>query len=116
MNEAPNEATNDAPNEGRAAAGAEHLQTAALEVISAMRAFLDVAEDVVTNDDRIDDLARIVGSVAQGVSNATGFPVPGARPADPAAGTDADDASEHDAPAGPDVDLRPSGVQHIRVS
>lgn len=34
-------------NEERARQGLEHLQAAAFEVISAMRAFLDVAEDLV---------------------------------------------------------------------
>ena len=33
--------------EGHAAEGLEHLQTAALELIAAAKAFLDVAEDVV---------------------------------------------------------------------
>jgi hypothetical protein len=109
-------------NDERAAAGAEHLQTAALEMISAARAFLDVAEDVVTNNDRVDDLTRILGSVAQGVSNATGFTIPGARPADQATPSSPDSSGSSEAAgssgatAEPDVDLRPSGVQHIRVS
>lgn len=34
-------------NEDRAREGVEHLQTAAIEVIAAVRAFLDVAEAVV---------------------------------------------------------------------
>lgn len=34
-------------NEDRARQGMEHLQAAAIEVIAAMRAFLDLAEDVV---------------------------------------------------------------------
>jgi hypothetical protein len=34
-------------NEERARQGVEHLQAAAFEVISALRAFLDVAEDLV---------------------------------------------------------------------
>ncbi|MEA3078389.1 MAG: hypothetical protein QOF60_3297 [Actinomycetota bacterium] len=34
-------------NEERAREGVEHLQAAAIEVISAMKAFLDVAEDLV---------------------------------------------------------------------
>jgi hypothetical protein len=34
-------------NEERARQGMEHLQAAAIEVISAVRAFLDIAEDVV---------------------------------------------------------------------
>ena len=34
-------------SEGRAREGVEHLQAAAIEVIAAVRAFLDVAEDIV---------------------------------------------------------------------
>lgn len=34
-------------NEDRARQGVEHLQAAAFEIINAMRAFLDVAEDLV---------------------------------------------------------------------
>ena len=34
-------------NDERARQGVEHLQAAAIEVIAALRAFLDVAEDVV---------------------------------------------------------------------
>jgi hypothetical protein len=39
--------TDVSDTEGRAAEGLEHLQSAAVELIAAARAFLDVAEDVV---------------------------------------------------------------------
>ncbi|MDQ3107674.1 MAG: hypothetical protein M3Q68_07715 [Actinomycetota bacterium] len=44
-------------NEERAKQGMEHLQAAAIEVISAMRAFLDVAEDVVRDPSAAAELA-----------------------------------------------------------
>jgi hypothetical protein len=43
----PNPADDRERTEERAAEGLEHLQSAALELIAAARAFLDVAEDVV---------------------------------------------------------------------
>jgi hypothetical protein len=54
------------PTEERAAEGLEHLQTAALEVIAAARAFLDVAEDVV----REPGVAATIVSAAAGVGRA----------------------------------------------
>jgi hypothetical protein len=48
-------------NEQRAREGVEHLQTAALEVIASLRAFLDVAESLVRDPVQLvgvaDDLA-----------------------------------------------------------
>jgi hypothetical protein len=52
--------------EGRAAEGLEHLQAAALEVIAAARAFLDVAEDVV----REPGVAATIVTAAAGVGRA----------------------------------------------
>jgi hypothetical protein len=40
-------------DEDRAAEGVEHLQAAALELIAAARAFLDVAEDLVTDPEGV---------------------------------------------------------------
>jgi hypothetical protein len=40
-------------SDDRAAEGLEHLQAAALEMIAAARAFLDVAEDLVSDPDRV---------------------------------------------------------------
>lgn len=44
-------------NEERARQGVEHLQAAAVEVISALRAFLDIAEDIVRDPAAITTLA-----------------------------------------------------------
>ena len=46
----------------RTAEGVEHLQTAARELLSAARAFLDVVEEVVEDPER-------VSNAAQGVSD-----------------------------------------------
>jgi hypothetical protein len=48
--------------------GTEHLQTAAREMLSAARAFLDAVEDLVEDPDRIKDLGHAVGTVAQQVA------------------------------------------------
>jgi hypothetical protein len=57
--------------EPRAQEGIDHLQRAAVELIAAARAFLDVAEDVVTDRDRFTDAAGtvsdLVGSVMAAV-------------------------------------------------
>jgi ParB-like chromosome segregation protein Spo0J len=49
----------------RAAEGVEHLQAAALELIEAARAFLDVAEDLVTDRDRVADALTSLSSLAE---------------------------------------------------
>ncbi len=51
-------------NEERADEGLEHLQTAAEELIAAARAFLDVAEEVVTDPKTADSLLGLLDSVA----------------------------------------------------
>ena len=48
--------------------GTEHLQTAAREMLSAARAFLDAVEDLVEDPDRIKELGHAVGAVAQQVA------------------------------------------------
>lgn len=50
-------------NDERAREGVEHLQTAALELIEAARAFLDVAEDVVRDPSELVALAETVARV-----------------------------------------------------
>lgn len=52
-------------SEERAAEGVEHLQAAALEMISAARAFLDVLEEVVTDKTKVATVVEAMGSVAQ---------------------------------------------------
>lgn len=86
-------------NDDRAVEGLDHLQAAALEMISAARAFLDVMEEVVADRDSVASVVSAVGSVAQGAARAARTGASGGPAAPPGSG-DADD--------GP--------VQHIRVS
>jgi hypothetical protein len=53
------------PDSDRTAEGIDHLQAAALEMIEAARAFLDVMEDVVGDRDKIEDAVAAVGSLAR---------------------------------------------------
>jgi hypothetical protein len=62
-------------SEDRAAEGLEHLQAAALEMIAAARAFLDVAEELVSDPDRV---AGTLASLATLVDVATRSRRPGA--------------------------------------
>jgi hypothetical protein len=73
-------------SEDRAAEGLEHLQAAALEMIAAARAFLDVAEELVSDPDRV---AGTLASLATLVDVATrsrrpGAAAPAGGPASPA--------------------------------
>jgi hypothetical protein len=52
------------------ARGVEHLQAAATELIAAARAFLDAAEEVVADPDRLRSMAEVVGDLARGASRA----------------------------------------------
>jgi hypothetical protein len=52
-------------NEERARQGIEHLQAAAIEVIAAVRAFLDVAEDVVRDPSAAAGLASSLVEAAR---------------------------------------------------
>jgi hypothetical protein len=79
-------------NDDRAAQGVQHLQAAAQEMIEAARAFLDVVEDFVADEEKLASVADAVTSVARG-ARASARPEP-----DPG-----------DEPAG-------GSVQHIRVS
>lgn len=100
-------------NDDRANEGLDHLQTAALEMIHAARAFLDVAEDVVADQDKVAEIVRVLGSVADAASRAAkGQPLR----ADPwpASGVDADDAAGDDGRGRGDEGS--GGVQHIPVS
>jgi hypothetical protein len=77
-------------NEQRAREGVEHLQSAALEVIAAVRAFLDVAEEVVRDPAQA---AVVVHGFAEAGRRATG-----------------------DAPDVRNADDEAAGVTRIRVS
>ena len=81
--------------EERAADGVDHLQRAALEMIAATRAFLDVAEEVVADRDRVADVVSLVSDVA-------GSAAAGARRAR------ADRSGPHEDPGG-------DRVEHIHV-
>jgi hypothetical protein len=65
----------------RARDGLEHLQAAALELIAAARAALDVAEEVVNDPESLASLAgslSTVGDVARRITGAGGWPAPAA--------------------------------------
>lgn len=98
-------------NDERAAEGLDHLQAAALEMIKAARAFLDVAEDLVADRDKVAEVVSALGAVAdvttravrdRGVHGASGDARPEAR-------SDGGSSPTAEAPGG-------GGVQHIRVS
>lgn len=61
-------------NEDRAREGVEHLQTAAIEVIAAVRAFLDVAEAVVRDPTAAANAASTLFDVARSTAAAAGAP------------------------------------------
>ena len=79
-------------NDERAAEGIEHLQNAALEIIEAARAFLDVAEDLVRDPAAAATIVHAAATLGR---------IVGAAPAAPGTGET------------PDGEGR---VRHIRVS
>jgi hypothetical protein len=87
----------------RTAEGLEHLQTAAREMIEAARAFLDVVDDFVRDDEKVASVAEAFGSVARGARRAAQDRPP---TNDPSGGSGPD--------AGDDGFDGP--VQHIKVS
>lgn len=58
-------------NEQRAREAVEHLQTAALEVIASLRAFLDVAESVVRDPAQAANVAGMVDDLAGNAERVT---------------------------------------------
>lgn len=95
-------------NDDRTSQGLDHLQTAALEMINAARAFLDVAEGVVADQDKVGEIVDLFGSVADAASRAARGAPMRTRP-DPS-------GIEHDDRSGPDLDDGSGRVQHIPVS
>lgn len=95
-------------NDERAAEGLDHLQAAAQEMIQAARAFLDIAEDLVADRDKVAEVVSALGSVADVATRAA-----------KARGVHGDDRSSgrgeprDAARRGPGRD---DGVQHIRVT
>lgn len=92
----------------RAAEGLDHLQAAALELIHAARAFLDVAEDLVADPEKVAEVVAALGTVADVATRA--------------AKSRGDHAADRARPGGgsgaasKDATGRDDGVQHIRVS
>jgi len=113
----------------RAAEGVDHLQAAALELIVAARVFLDAAEELVHDRDRVGDAVAAVASIAGAVapSDLFGRRRRGARPRPTTTSgpidLDDDDEAEaddvfglyDDEPEDEGGSSRP-GVQHIDVS
>ena len=72
----------------RVSAGVEHLQSAAREMIGAARAFLDVIEELVEDEDKVADVFSAVGEATraaaraarQGAASARGADAPGSAP------------------------------------
>lgn len=64
-NEPSFENNHSGSSDPRVDAGIGHLQTAAMELIGAARAFLDVVEDLVSDDDKVHDMVAAVGAVAE---------------------------------------------------
>jgi hypothetical protein len=90
------DAESDSVNDERAATGVEHLQAAAREMIEAARAFLDVIDDFVGDDDKVASVAEAFGSLARGAARAA--------------------RSEPEEDSRSDDDGFEGRVQHIRVS
>ena len=69
----------------RARQGVEHLQAAAIEMIAAFRAFLDVAEEVVRDPSAVTAFATSLVETARSAAPTTAPPTPGAddAPAEP---------------------------------
>lgn len=57
-------------SEDRAAEGLEHLQKAGMELIAAARLFLDLAEEVVTDRDKVAEVVSFVGTMAGAATDA----------------------------------------------
>jgi hypothetical protein len=87
--------------EDRASEALDHLQAAALELIAAFRAVLDVAEEAVREPQALVDVVVATARAAADVVGAA------PRRADPGA---ASTRSSSDSPR------RPSGVEHISIS
>ena len=101
-------------NDERANQGLDHLQAAALEMIHAARAFLDVAEDVVSDQDKVAEIVEVLGSVADAATRAArGEPLRSSRRRSSAGGSP-DGEVQDDARGEGERDG--GGVQHIPVA
>lgn len=64
----------------RAAQGIDHLQAAALEMVQAARAFLDVVEEFVADREKVADVVAVVGTMAEAAGRAARSGAPGTAP------------------------------------
>ena len=71
--------------ETRATDAVDHLQSAALELIEAARAFLDVLEELVADRERLGEAADVVGAAAGAAARIVGFGAPVGPDGDPTA-------------------------------
>jgi hypothetical protein len=62
--------------EARATDAVDHLQAAALELIEAARAFLDVLEELVADRERFGEATDVVGAAAAVAARIAGFASP----------------------------------------
>ncbi len=90
--------------------GLDHLQRAARETISAMRALLDAAEELVEDPRRAETLAATLGSLAEAAVRSN--PLRGMFGARPSTAGEADDDHPDDRADGDDD----GGVQRIPVT
>lgn len=89
-------------NDDRAAEGLDHLQTAGLEMIAAARAFLEVAEDLMADREKVSEVVAAFGTIADAATQAT---------------RDARRRrAEPDRSGTAETSRRDGGVQHIKVS
>ena len=72
------EGTGGSTGDPRVAAGLEHLQRAALEMIGAARAFLDVMEELVTDEEKVAEVVDAVGAATRAAARAMSQPADGA--------------------------------------
>lgn len=70
---APDRCQNAGVQETRATEAVDHLQSAALELIEAARAFLDVLEELVADRERLGEAADVVGAAAGAAARIVGF-------------------------------------------
>jgi hypothetical protein len=105
-------------HEARATEAVDHLQAAALELIEAARAFLDVLEELVGDRERFDEATDVLGAAAGAAARFAGFVTPTAawvsdpdaptaptEPSAPSASSDEDAAAGE--PAHPPVERIP---------
>jgi hypothetical protein len=96
----------------RAAEGVEHLQAAALELIAAARAFLDVAEDVVTDPERVSGAVASLATIIDLAGRGRRPPAADRAGAGDRMRPQADDTEQPGPPAGHERD--DTGVRRIR--